>query len=133
MPESTGSGTPSLPSAGFSLSRGLVTIGSATIVLFIVSAIFARSSVSATSLQNGMLPIAAVLAVAGLGQMLVVQQGGIDLSVAGGMSLAIVTVTHFPDQDSSKLLPAVLLALLFAVVGGLVNGGLIGGFGLNPI
>jgi len=80
-----------------------------------------------------MLPIAAVLAVAGLGQLLVVQQGGIDLSVAGGMSLAIVTVTHIPDQDNGKLVPAVLLALLFATVGGVVNGLLIGGLGLNPI
>ncbi len=133
MSESTKPGPVSLPSAGFSISRGLITIGSATVVLFVVSALFAHSSVSSTSLQDGMLPIAAVLAVAGLGQMLVIQQGGIDLSVAGGMSLAIVTVTHFPDQDSSKLLPAVLLALGFAVIGGLVNGVLIGVVGLNPI
>ena len=57
-----------------------------------------------------------MLAVAGLGQMLVVQQGGIDLSVAGAMSLTIVTVTHLPDQDNAKLLPAVLLQDLFVAV-----------------
>ncbi len=121
-----------LGSARFSVSKGLVTIGAATVLLFIVCAVFARSSVSPPSLQ-GMLPIAAVLAVAGLGQMLVVQQGGIDLSVAGAMSLAVVTVTHLPDQNNSLLLPAVVLAAGFAVVGGLANGLLIGGLGLNPI
>ena len=35
-----------------------------------------------------MLPFAAVLAIASLGQTLVVMQGGIDLSVAGGLSLS---------------------------------------------
>lgn len=65
--------------------------------------------------------------------MLVVQQGGIDLSVAGGMSLAIVTVTHIPHGVNSLLLPAVILAFGFALVGGLTNGLLVGGLGLNPV
>jgi ribose transport system permease protein len=74
-----------------------------------------------------------VLAIAGLGQMLVVQQGGIDLSVAGAMSLAVVIVTHVPDGDNSKLVPSILLAVGFAVAAGILNGVLIGGLGLNPI
>ncbi len=116
----------------FSLSKGLITIGSATILLFIVSGVLAPSSISPTSL-SGMLPIACVLAVAGLGQMLVVQQGGIDLSVPGMMSLAIVIVTHNPDGDNAKLVPAILLAVVFAVVAGVANGLMIGGLRLNPI
>ncbi|WP_133766922.1 ABC transporter permease [Amnibacterium kyonggiense] len=123
---------PVLGSARFAVSKGLVTIVVATALLFLVCVLFAPSSVSSDALQ-GMLPIAAVLAVAGLGQMLVVQQGGIDLSVAGAMSLAVVTVTHIPDQDDSLLLPAVLLAFGLVVLGGLANGLLIGGLGLNPI
>jgi len=121
-----------LRSSRFSVSKGLITIGSATVLLFVVSAILAPSSVSGTSL-SGMLPIASVLAVAGLGQMLAIQQGGIDLSVAGGMSLAIVIVTHNPDGVNSQLLPAILLALVFAVIAGIANGLMIGGLGLNPI
>ena len=89
----------SLGSSRFSVSKGLVTIGSATILLFIVSALLDPASVSSTSF-SGMLPVAAVLAIAGLGQMLVVQQGGIDLSVAGGISLALVIVTHIPDGEA---------------------------------
>ncbi len=122
----------SLGSSRFSVSKGLVTIGSATILLFIVSALLDPASVSSTSF-SGMLPVAAVLAIAGLGQMLVVQQGGIDLSVAGGISLALVIVTHIPDGDSSRLLPAIMLAVLFAIGAGVLNGLLIGGLGLNPI
>ena len=121
-----------LKSAGPTLSKGLVTIGTATLLLFVVSALLDSASVSSTSL-SGMLPIASVLAIAGLGQMLVVQQGGIDLSVAGALSLAVVTVTHVPDGDDGKLLPAILLAVSFAVVAGVVNGVLIGFLGLNPI
>jgi ribose transport system permease protein len=121
-----------MKSSRVSLSKGLVTIGIATVLLFLVSGILQPASISGTSL-SGMLPIASVLAVAGLGQMLVVQQGGIDLSVAGGISLALVIVTHVPNGDNGLLGPSILLAILFAVLAGLVNGLLIGSLGLNPI
>ena len=45
-----------------------------------------------------MLPFAAALAIASLGQTLVVMQGGIDLSVAGGLSLYVVIVTQVPGR-----------------------------------
>ncbi len=94
-----------LKSTRFSISKGLITIGSATILLFVVSAIRRALQRLRRPRSSGMLPIASVLAVAGLGQMLAIQQGGIDLSVAGGMSLAIVIVTHNPDGVNSELLP----------------------------
>jgi ribose transport system permease protein len=80
-----------------------------------------------------MLPFAAVLAIAGLGQMLVVQQGGIDLSVAGGISLAVVISTHEPAGDDSKLGPAILMAVAFAIGAGLINGILVSRLRLNSI
>jgi ribose transport system permease protein len=132
MAETTDRPVRRLDSARVSVSKGFVTIGSATVLLFLVSAVFQPASVSSTSF-SGMLPIAAVLAIAGLGQMLVVQQGGIDLSVAGAISLALVIVTHVPDGDDSKLVPAILLAVVFAIAAGVLNGALIGGLGLNPI
>ena len=46
-----------------------------------------------------MLPFAAVLAIAAMGQTLVVQQGGIDLSVPGMISLTIVLLTSYPNGD----------------------------------
>jgi ribose transport system permease protein len=121
-----------LTSARFAVSKGFVTIAIATAALFIVSLIAAPTSVSQGALL-GMLPFAAVLSIVGLGQMLVVQQGGIDLSIPGAVSLAIVIVSHEPNGDDSKLLPAVILALAVAIGAGLLNGFLVGRLGLNAI
>ena len=57
-----------------------------------------------------MLPFASALAIASLGQTLVVMQGGIDLSVAGGLSLYVVIVTKYPAGDNARLLPAIGIA-----------------------
>jgi ribose transport system permease protein len=97
-----------------------------------VSLVFAPSSLSSGALA-GSLPFAAILAIVGLGQMLVVQQGGFDLSVAGGVSLAVVISTHLPAGNNADLLPAVLVAVSFAVVAGAVNGILVGFLQLNAI
>lgn len=114
------------------ISKGFLTVGISTVALFIVCAILAPSSVSQGAVL-GMLPFAAVLAIVGLGQMLVVQQGGIDLSIPGAVSLAIVIVSHQPNGDDSKLVPAILTALAYAVVAGLINGFLVGRLGLSSI
>ena len=114
------------------LTRGFVTIGMATVVLVAACFMFAPSSVSSGALA-GSLPFAAVIAIVGLGQLLVVQQGGFDLSVAGGVSLAVVMAAHYPDGDNSRLLPAVLFASCCALAAGLANGLLVGFFRLNAI
>jgi ribose transport system permease protein len=121
-----------LKSARFSVSKGLVTIAISLIVLLIACALIAPTSLSQGAVL-GMLPFAAVLAIIGLGQMLVVQQGGIDLSVPGSVSLAIVIVSHEPNGDDAKVLPAVLMALAFVVAAGLLNGFMVGRLGLNAI
>src|SRR4051794_10980131 len=114
------------------LSRGLVTVLVATVGLFVVSLVFASSSVTKGTLLT-MLPFASALAIAALGQTLVVMQGGIDLSVAGGFSLYVVIVTKYPAGDNSRLWAAIAIAFGAAVVAGLVNGTLIGRMRLNPI
>lgn len=112
--------------------RGLVTVVSALVLLVLAGVLLAPSSVSQGAIL-GMLPFAAVLAIAALGQTLVVMQGGIDLSVAGSMSVTIVIVTHQAYGDDSKVLPAAMTALAVVLAAGLVNGYLIGRRGLNPI
>ena len=116
----------------FQLAKGFVTVSASLFVLLIVCSIFAPSSVSLGALK-GSLPFAALIAIIGLGQLLVVQQGGFDLSVAGGVSLAVVVATHYPDGDSAKLLPAVLIAIAFALAAGVLNGFLVGFVQLNAI
>jgi ribose transport system permease protein len=114
------------------LTRGLATVTVATLALFAASALFASSSVTRGTLLT-MLPFASALAIAGLGQTLVVMQGGIDLSVAGGFSLYVVIVTKYPAGDNHRLFAAIGLAFLAAIAAGLVNGYLIGRMRLNPI
>ena len=84
------------------LSRGLATVVVATAALFVASLLFAPSSLNKGVLLT-MLPFAAALAIASLGQTLVVMQGGIDLSIAGGLSLYVVIVTKYP---AGRQLPA---------------------------
>jgi ribose transport system permease protein len=60
-------------------------------------------------------------------------QGGIDLSVAGGLSLYVVILTKYPAGDNSRLWPAIGIAFLAAIGAGLLNGFLIGRMRLNPI
>lgn len=113
-------------------SRGLWTMLVAVVLLIVAGVLFAPTSVSHGSLQ-GTLPFAAVLAIVALGQTLVIQQGGIDLSVPGAVSLVVVITTFEPHGQDSRLLPAVLLALIVAIAAGLLNGALIGRLGLNAI
>ena len=114
------------------LSRGLTTVLVATGALFVASLLFAQSSVTRGTFLT-MLPFAAALAIASLGQTLVVMQGGIDLSVAGGLSLYVVILTKYPAGDNARLLPAIGIAFLAAVAAGWLNGWLIGRMRLNPI
>jgi ribose transport system permease protein len=114
------------------LAKGFLTVVISTVALIVLGRLFAPSSVSYGALA-GSLPFAAVLAIVGLGQMLVVQQGGFDLSVAGGVSLAVVISTHVPAGNSANLLPAVLMAASCAIAAGLVNGILVGFLRLNAI
>ncbi len=114
------------------LARSFVTVVISAIALLIVCLIFAPSSVSWAGL-SGSLPFAALIAIVGLGQLLVVQQGGFDLSLPGAVSLAVVQATHYPHQDNAQLLPAILIAFSFALAAGILNGLLVSVFRLNAI
>lgn len=93
----------------------------ATIALFLISPILAPGSTSWPAI-NGMLPFASVLALVAIGQTLVVQQRGFDLSVPGMMSLAAVLVTALPNTDDSKLWIGIVAAVLVPAAFGLLSG-----------
>jgi ribose transport system permease protein len=116
----------------FPLSREFLTGVLSTAALILACRLFAPSSISYGAF-SGSLPFAAILAIVGLGQMLVVQQGGFDLSVAGGVSLAVVISTHVTAGNNANLLPAVLMAFGCALVIGAVNGVMVGLLRLNAI
>ncbi len=119
-------------SSRIQISRGMRTVLIGLAALYLASALIAPTSVSRIA-QMGMLPFAAALAIVGLGQTMVIQQGGIDLSVAGSVSLAVVIVTWGPDRHDNRLIPAVLAAFGAAIITGLINGFLITRTKLNSI
>jgi ribose transport system permease protein len=110
-------------SAGIWIATGLV---------FAMSAVFQPKSLGGSALAS-LWPFAAVLILAAVGQTLVVQQRGIDLSVPGFISLTVVLVTHIPNGNGSKLLPAIGLAYAICLAAGLVNGLLVTRVGITPI
>src|SRR6476620_727197 len=93
----------------------------ATLILFLVSPLLAPGSVSGSTALT-VLSFASILAIAAIGQTLVVQQGGLDLSVPGVISLAAVLVTKFPDGDNSSLAPWIAVALACGFLSGLICG-----------
>lgn len=104
----------------------------ATAVLFLVSPLLARGSLEPAALL-GMLPFAAILAVASIGQTLVVQQRGLDLSIPGMISIATVIITSLPAGDDALVLPAFLVVLLTCGLAGLVSGVAVTRFGITPL
>ncbi|MFG1955495.1 ABC transporter permease [Micromonospora sp. NPDC048830] len=114
------------------VSRGFVTLLAALVLLVGLSFLVAPSSL-APGAVSGMLPFASVLAIIGLGQMLVVQQTGIDLSVPGSVSITVVIVTHVPYGSNDRLGVALLLVLAVAIATGLLNAAMIGLLNLSPI
>src|SRR3954454_16952578 len=104
----------------------------ATIALFAFSWAVEPQSVSHSSLL-GMLPFAGILAITAMGQTLVIQQGVIDLSVPGMLSLTVVLMTRFPNGESGKLLAAVLISLAALLAAGTLNGILVSRVGITSI
>jgi ribose transport system permease protein len=107
----------------------------ATALLFVLGGMVQPESVGSGAL-SGMVPFAAILAVAALGQTLVIQQGGIDLSVAGMISLSGVIVAYFshahPGEDSTIGL-GLVVAFVAAVITGLTSGLLVSRGRVPPI
>ena len=93
----------------------------ATVALFIISPILAPGSLSAPAI-NGMLPFASFLALVAVGQTLVVQQRGFDLSVPGMLSLGAVLVTFIPKNNDSMLWIGLVAAIVIPAAFGMVSG-----------
>jgi ribose transport system permease protein len=122
----------SLSGLGLRRWRRSAGIWVATGLLFAVSAVFQPGSLGSSALA-ALWPFAAVLILAAVGQTLVVQQRGIDLSVPGFISLTVILVTHIPNGNSAKLGPAILLAYAISIAAGLANGLLVTRAGITPI
>ena len=90
-------------------------------ILVLIGGIAAPSTISTAAILST-LPYFAILAVASIGQHLVIQQRGLDLSTAGVMSFCAVVVTKLPDGSTDA---GVVIFWIFAA---LAIGALIGAF-----
>ena len=104
----------------------------ATGVLAIVAAISAPEALQSTSWAF-VLPYMTILAIAALGQMLVIMQAGIDLSTPGVMFLGGYLIVGVGHHSNGRLWIAILACLGVGVLVGLVNGILVGILQLNPL
>ncbi len=112
----------------------LLVVSVATVFLIVGGGIAAPSTVSLSALQL-MLPFFAILAVASIGQHLVIQQRGLDLSVAGIMSFSAVIVSALPGSQAgvAETLAYVALALAMGLCVGAVNGVLVALLRVNSL
>ncbi len=104
----------------------------ATALLFAISPLLAPGSDSRSALLST-LPFAAILAIAAIGQTLVIQQRGLDLSVAGMITLATIIVTKYPNGHESRLPMAFVLVVVACFASGLVSGVAITRLGITPL
>lgn len=95
----------------------------ATAALLAVGMLIAPSALSASAFLS-MLPFVAILAVASIGQHLVIQQRGLDISIAGVICFAAVIVTALPRSGAGVLAVTgyVIAALAMGLTSGAVTG-----------
>lgn len=104
----------------------------ATAALFLVSWLLEPGSVEAVSI-NAMLPFAGILAIAAVGQTLVIMQRGIDLSVAGMITLSGMVVSEYAASHGASVPTALLVVAAVAVAVGVVNGLVVGFLTVSPL
>lgn len=126
-------GTVSLPK---SFTSGIVSVVKtpilwAVVALFAVSLLVAPGSVSQSAV-DAMLPFAGIMALAAVGQTLVIMLKGIDLSVPGLVTVGAVVVTQF-TKESGSLVWAIVVTLLIAAAVGAINGLVIAYFSVSPL
>ncbi len=100
--------------------------------LIAVSAVIApRSLLPATFLA--ILPLAAFLAIAAMGEAIVLMSRGIDLSIPAIVTLSSTIILGFSRGRDEDMMFAIAAALLFAVGVGLINGLLVAALRLNAL
>ena len=119
--------------AGGVVAARFLPVWLATGVLAIVAAFIAPNALKNTSWTGFVLPYATVLAVAALGQMLVIMNAGIDLSTAGVMALGGNLIAGICAGSNHNLALALVACLGFGALIGCVNGVFVGVLRLNPL
>jgi ribose transport system permease protein len=100
-------------------------------LLMLISAIVAPGTIAQGSLLS-MLPFAGILAIVAVGQTLVIQQRGLDMSAIGMVSLAGVLMAYFGSRQGS-IAGAVGLTFMAGAAVGALNGVLVSRISITPL
>jgi len=125
-------GRPAQVVASALVAARFLPIWLATAALLVIAALFAPSTLENTS-WSYILPFMTILAIAALGQMLVVMQAGIDLSTAGVISLCANVLVGVSVGSNHGLAVGILACIGLGALVGFVNGVLVGIVRLNPL
>jgi ribose transport system permease protein len=101
--------------------------------LLLIAAFFIAPATLTRTSFTAVLPLTSFLALAALGQMLVVMTGGIDLSIPGTMTLAAIMAVGIAGNSDERLPVALVTALGASLLIGLTSGILVGVFKLSPL
>ncbi|WP_321822461.1 MULTISPECIES: ABC transporter permease [unclassified Burkholderia] len=104
----------------------------AVIILMVTLRVFVPRSVETGALM-AILPLAAFLATAAIGQTLVMMTGGIDMSVPSTVMISSVMLLAVSGGNDDRLMLSILAALAAAVVVGTFNGLMVAVLGLNSL
>ena len=115
-----------MPSWNATTSVVAITVG-----LFLLSWVVAPGTMSGGAIDS-LLPFAGILAIAAIGQTIVVMLKGIDLSLPGMMTLAALVSSQFA-RDHGSILMALALVAVIAIGVGLLNGIVVAVFKVTPL
>lgn len=101
--------------------------------LLVIAALWIAPSTLTRTSFTAVLPLTSFLALAALGQMLVVMTGGIDLSIPGTMTLSALIAVGVAGGADEKMPVALVTALGASLLVGLTSGILVGVLKLNPL
>ncbi len=109
-------------------TRALIAVA----VLFAISPLIAPASIGSTAIIS-MLPFAALIAIVAIGQTFVIQQGGLDLSLPGAVTLGALLASSLGTDPAIGLPLAIAIAILGTSLFGLLSGIIVAVFGLPPL
>ncbi|WP_024927432.1 MULTISPECIES: ABC transporter permease [unclassified Mesorhizobium] len=124
---------PARPKKHFSwIEPRFAAIWAALGLMLVLNGIFLPRSVDLTTILS-ILPLAAFLTIAAIGQSLVIMSRGIDLSVPAIVSLSSAVLLGVSDGSNDRLWLGIGAAIVVAMLAGTVSGSLIAVLRLNAL
>ncbi|HUG49069.1 MAG TPA: ABC transporter permease [Candidatus Limnocylindria bacterium] len=103
-----------------------------TAAIFLIGFLINPRTVSESTVYS-MLPFFAILAIAAIGQTLVVMQRGLDLSVAGAIAAGAVAFTKTANVNDEGIVAGIVVALAVVALAGLITGIAVTRFHVTPL